>query len=93
MVGEVSFGQKDHAPVWINKVGIPSSKADSETKARTVLNAFDQYGTGWAWWTYRDQGTSPGGEGIYYQDPAHPGHWSLKKDSLTLVTSYLRQKA
>jgi hypothetical protein len=85
-----SFEQKDNAPVWINQVGIPSGRADSKAKARTVLNAFDQKGTGWAWWTYRDLGTSPSGEGIYYQDPAHPGQWILKKDWLTLVSSYLR---
>lgn len=88
-----SFEQKRHAPVWINQVGIPSGKPDSKTKARTVLSALDQNGIGWAWWTYRDLGTSPGGEGIYYQDPAHPGQWILKKDWLALVSSYLRQKA
>lgn len=88
-----SFEQKYDAPVWINQVGIPSGKPDSKAKARTVLGAFNQTGIGWAWWTYRDQGTSPNGSGIYYQDPAHPGHYILKKDWLALVSSYFRQKA
>ena len=73
--------------MWINQVGIPSGKSDSQTKARTVLGAFNDNGIGWSWWTYRVLATSPDTHGIYYVDPKDSGRWTLKKDWYALVGS------
>jgi hypothetical protein len=86
----LAFEKKFNAPVWINQVGIPSGKTDSQAKARTVLGAFKDNGIGWAWWTYRIAGSNPDTHGIYYQDPADPTRWVLKPDWLALVGSFLR---
>ncbi|HET9137909.1 glycoside hydrolase family 5 protein [Actinophytocola sp.] len=86
-----SFEQQFNAPVWINQVGILSGRPDSLEKAHTVLDAFDDNGIGWAWWTYRVASTNPDNHGIYYQDPADPTRWLVKPEWLALVTSFLHR--
>jgi len=84
------FEQRYDAPVWINQVGIPSGKPDSEDSARSVLGALNAQGVGWAWWTYRTSATSPDEHGIWYVDPNDSGRWVLKPDWYALVGEYLR---
>lgn len=78
-----AFRAKYHAPVWVNQVGIPSGKADSESKATEVLDDLIHAHIGWAWWTYRDTGTKATGEGIYYHSAT--GTWTEKTDWLNLL--------
>ncbi|MCU7722625.1 glycoside hydrolase family 5 protein [Actinoplanes sp. KI2] len=84
------FEQQFDAPVYINQVGIPSGKPDSEAKARTVLAALNSAGVGWSWWTYRIDGSNPGEHGIYYTDPHDRNAWIVKPEWLALVGSYLK---
>ncbi|MFL6144895.1 MAG: glycoside hydrolase family 5 protein [Labedaea sp.] len=86
----LGFRKTFNAPVWINQVGIPSGRDDSQDKANTVLDAFNDNGIGWAWWTYRVLGTDKTTHGIYYQDPASPNGWLVKPEWLKLVNGYLR---
>lgn len=85
-----AFRAKYHVPVWINQVGIPSGKPDSLSKAGAVLTALDTAGIGWAWWTYRDVGTSGAGEGVYYRSSS--GGWTVKQPWLDLVGKALAAK-
>lgn len=91
-IGMITKFRRDHnVPVWINQVGIEGCNDDSvaKQKARDVLGAFQDNGIGWAWWTYRLNGTNPCTHGIYYLDPdAHDG-WGLKKAWRNLVNGYL----
>lgn len=83
------FRDAHDVPVWINQVGVESGDVDAKSKARSVLGAFDDNGIGWAWWTYRLNGTNPDTHGIYYLDPAAPDGWRVKKAWLELVNGYL----
>ncbi|OLB81368.1 MAG: hypothetical protein AUI14_03645 [Actinobacteria bacterium 13_2_20CM_2_71_6] len=85
-----AFVKQFNAPVYINQVGIPSGKPDSQAKARSVLAALNGDGIGWSWWTYRISGSSPDQHGIYYQDPNDRTKWIVKSDWLNLVGGYLR---
>lgn len=85
-----AFRSKYDVPVWVNQVGTPSGKPNSEQSSRTVLSALDKAGIGWAWWTYRDVGTKSTGEGIYYRSSkASNAYWVAKTPWLSLVGSYL----
>jgi len=83
------FRAAHDVPVWINQVGVESGDTDAKLKARSVLQAFNDNGIGWAWWTYRIVGTNPDTHGIYYRDPADPTGWILKRGWLDLVNGYL----
>ncbi|MFI6094687.1 glycoside hydrolase family 5 protein [Lentzea sp. NPDC051213] len=83
------FRSAHDVPVWINQVGVESGDVDAKSKARSVLQAFDDNGIGWAWWTYRLNGTNPDTHGIYYRDPADPNGWILKPGWLALVNGFL----
>ncbi|WP_082115250.1 glycoside hydrolase family 5 protein [Lentzea aerocolonigenes] len=83
------FRAAHNVPVWINQVGIESGDVDAKTKARTVLQAFEDNNIGWAWWTYRISGTNPDTHGIYYADPNEPDGWHLKPAWLALVNGFL----
>ncbi|GAB2812859.1 glycoside hydrolase family 5 protein [Lentzea nigeriaca] len=83
------FRTAHNVPVWINQVGVESGADDAKLKARTVLQAFEDNGIGWAWWTYRLNGTNPDTHGIYYRDPADPDGWIVKQAWLELVNGYL----
>ncbi len=87
----LDFEKQFNAPVWINQVGIPSDKTDSQSKARSVLSTFNADGIGWAWWTYRVDATTPNTHGIWYRNPKDPTKWVLKPDWYALVGKYLKQ--
>ncbi|MEV6237714.1 cellulase family glycosylhydrolase [Lentzea sp. NPDC051838] len=91
-IGTITKFRQDHnVPVWINQVGIEGCNDDTEAlgKADQVLDAFKKNSIGWAWWTYRLNGTNPCTHGIYYLDPSAPGGWKLKKNWRNLVNGYL----
>ncbi|MDX3661616.1 cellulase family glycosylhydrolase [Streptomyces sp. ID05-26A] len=89
-IGQITGFRAAHdVPVWINQVGIESGDDDAKAKARKVLQAFDDNGIGWAWWTYRISGLNPDTHGIYYADPSEPDGWHLKPAWLALVNGYL----
>ncbi|GGU27801.1 glycoside hydrolase family 5 protein [Lentzea flava] len=83
------FRTAHDVPVWINQVGVESGDVDAKLKARTVLRAFSDNGIGWAWWTFRLNGTNPDTHGIYYRDPADADGWIVKQAWLELVNGYL----
>lgn len=85
------FRTAHNVPVWINQVGIEGCEDDAvaKEKARDVLGAFQDNGIGWAWWTYRLNGTNACTHGIYYLDPAAPSGWQVKKAWRALVNGYL----
>jgi hypothetical protein len=83
-----AFESKYQAPVWVNQVGIPSGKPNSQESARTVLAALNDARIGWSWWTYRVLAKTPTTHGIYYLSSDADPHWILKADWLELVTSY-----
>ena len=85
------FRTAHDVPVWINQVGIEGCNDDAvaKQKARDVLGAFDDNGIGWAWWTYRLNGTNACTHGIYYLAPDAPDGWQVKKAWRTLVNGYL----
>lgn len=80
------FRARHDVPVWINQVGIESGDTDAKVKAREVLGAFDEHRIGWAWWTYRLNGTNPDTHGIFYR--AADG-WQVKPGWRDLVNGYL----
>lgn len=89
-IGQITgFRARHDVPVWINQVGIESGDTDAKAKAREVLGAFDTNRIGWAWWTYRLNGTNALTHGIHYLDPNAPDGWAVKKDWLKLVNGYL----
>lgn len=91
-IGQITDFRRTHtAPVWINQVGIEACNDDAvaKQKARDVLDAFQDNGIGWAWWTYRISGTNACTHGIYYADSDEPDGWHLKKAWLALVNGYL----
>lgn len=85
------FEKQFNAPVWINQVGIPSGKTDSQAKANSVLSTFNADGIGWSWWTYRVDATTPDTHGIWYRNPQNTNKWILKADWYALVGGYLKQ--
>jgi hypothetical protein len=80
------FQTAHHAPVWINQVGVLTGDTCATSLANQVLNGFDAQNVGWAWWTYREQTTSPDQHGIYYT--AADGSWILKPDWLAFVDGF-----
>ncbi|MFS8097476.1 glycoside hydrolase family 5 protein [Lentzea alba] len=85
------FRRDYNVPMWINQVGIEGCDTDDVAlgKANTVLDAFKTNAIGWAWWTYRLNGTNECTHGIYHLDPTTPTGWKLKKNWRNLVNGYL----
>jgi hypothetical protein len=91
-IGQITDFRRDHnVPVWINQVGIEGCDTDTVAlgKADKVLDAFEKNSIGWAWWTYRLNGTNPCTHGIFHLDPSEPDGWKLKKNWRNLVNGYL----
>lgn len=79
------------APVWVNQLGIESGDVDAAGKASRVLAGLNGERIGWAWWTYRVQGTNPDVHGIHYLDPSDGVSWVRKEDWYLLVGAALAE--
>jgi hypothetical protein len=78
-------------PIFVQQVGVRSGDDPTLAYESAVLTLLNADNVGWAWWTYRQDGSDPNGYGVLYEDAKNPTQWDQKATVYTMLSTFLRQ--